>query len=168
MSPTSRAAIVGGMFLALAAVGLAAEPKYQFALKRKDDTIEVVRQKEATLFVITSPSGIGSVTIDRSEGPWPAEVTLRFQRAPGDGLKALENFELVSGRMKLLGTNKDSGSLRFFLADADGKFPPGDDKPTGTVNATFSLTPAALDVRLPAHLLSGDRVQIRWIDFYRN
>jgi len=156
------------MLLVFSAVGLAAEPKYQFDLKRKDDTIEVVRQKDATLFVITSPSGIGSATIDRSEGPWPAEVTLRFQRAPGDGLKALENFELVSGRMKLLGSHKDSGKLRFFLSNADGKFTSSDDKPTGTMNATFSLTPAALDVRLPAHLLSGNQVQIGWIDFYRN
>jgi hypothetical protein len=142
------------------------EPKFQFELKRKDDSIEVVREPKRTLFVITSLSGIGTAKIVRSEGPWPSQVVLRLRHAPGQGLKALENFELTVGRMRLKGNDKQSGKLPFFLADAEGKFPP-DDAPSGTLNVTFSPQAEALDVVLPANLLAGDRVEIVWIDFYR-
>jgi hypothetical protein len=143
----------------------AADPVYDFTLKKAADSITATKDGDKTVFTVVAPSGIGNGTIVLKEGQWTKEIVLRFQASKTDAFKDLEKFSLTAGHIKVAGGRKQSKALPFYLAGPDGKF---SDKPAGTLDIVIEPTKDALEVRLPANLLGGaNKVEIAWIDVLR-
>ena len=81
------------------------EAKYQFMLKKAaEDSAEVRKEKNRTVLVVTSKSGIGSAIVTLTEGQWPRDVVLRLQYAKDRGFTSLESFGLDTNRMRVSGS----------------------------------------------------------------
>src|SRR4051812_31309164 len=100
----------------------AADPSYDFKLKKADDSITAAKDGDKTVFTITGKSGIGAGTITLKEGQWPKEVVLRFRYNDTDAFKTLEQIQLNTAKLKVSGSQKQSKAMPYFKADADGKF----------------------------------------------
>jgi hypothetical protein len=65
----------------------AKEPAYQVIEVRKPvDSVVAQKEKDRTVFVVTSESGIGDATIVLTSGQWPENFTLRFVSSKGQGV----------------------------------------------------------------------------------
>jgi hypothetical protein len=149
----------------LAGLTWAAEPTYEYTLKKGDDSIAAAKDGDKTVFTIVGKSGIGGGTIALKDGDWSKEVVLRFQYGKTDAFKTLEKFTLTTAHVKVEGAQKQSKAMPFFLAGSDGKFGA---TPAGTLEIVVEGTKDGLDVRLPANLLAGSKkVELSWIDAYR-
>jgi hypothetical protein len=147
----------------------AAEPTYKVQLQKAGDRAVVVAEEKRTVIDLTSESGIGSATIERTEGPWPQAVTVRFRYAADRPFTTLEEFQLRAGRILVVAGSKDGGRMPFFLADAQGEVKRDDRNPAGWLNVIVRPVEKTLELTLPANLLQGSRkVELRWIDFFRN
>jgi hypothetical protein len=151
--------------LTAAGAARAADPAYEFALKKADDSITAAKDGDTVVFTITGKSGIGSGTVTLKEGQWAKVVVLRFQHGKGQPFKGLEDFHLTTARFKVDGSQRKSKAMPFSLAGDDGKFADG---PAGTLNVVVEETKDGLEVRLPTNLLAGSKtVELGWIDFFR-
>src|SRR5438067_2455769 len=140
------------------------EPKYQFTLKKPQDSIEARKDEKRTVFVVTSQSGIGEGTIALTEGRWPRDIVLRLQYDKERGFKMLESFGLTTNRIWVSGSQRTSGKMALYFLSPEGK--PGD--VAGQVNVTVAEKAGALELTLPAHLLGGAKeVRLKWIDAFR-
>ena len=54
------------------------QPRFDITTKKSEDRVEVEVNGAATIFAVTSPSGIGGATINQKEGRWPENVVLRL------------------------------------------------------------------------------------------
>ncbi|WP_020470804.1 hypothetical protein [Zavarzinella formosa] len=145
----------------------AAEPVYEFKLDKPEDSATVVKEAKRTVFVVTSPNGIGQGTIILKAGQWPENVTLRFQRARGKGISKFEHFSLTTDRVSAQGELKLSDKLDFDFLDAKGKSG-ADRRSAGVLNVVVESRDDALDVTLPTCLLIGSpRLELSWIDVLR-
>src|SRR4051812_17779232 len=98
-------------FLTAAGAARAADPAYEFALKKADDAIAAAKDGDKVVFTVTGKSGIGGGTITLKEGQWPKEVVLRFQHGKGQPFKGLEDFHLTTARFKVDGSQKTSRAM---------------------------------------------------------
>lgn len=149
---------------------LAEPPKIETRLRREGDSLTLRQRDKALQILITSKTGIGSAEIKVTEGSWPRDVTLRFEYAAGlgNGFKMLEGFTLTTDRLRVDGSHKQSGALPVYFPDADGNYGP-DWPPAGHLRVTCTPVEGAMELVLPAHLLTGSRrVFISWVDAYRN
>lgn len=149
---------------------MAEPPKIESKLRREGDSITVREKGKGVQIVITSKTGIGSAEVRLTEGAWPKDVTLRFEYADGlgNGFKMLEGFTLTTERLRIDGSHKQSGALPVYFPDSEGTYdqnsPPG-----GHLRVTCAPVEGAMELVLPAHLLTGSRrVLISWVDAYRN
>jgi hypothetical protein len=135
------------------------------------DSVVAQKEKDRTVFVVTSESGIGGATIVLASGEWPENVTLRFQYSKGKGLHTLEDIRLSTDRVVVEGTQKSSGKMPFCFAGPDVKqdvIEPGGRKAAGLLDVRVHHREAALDVTLPAHMLRGSgKLRVAWIDAFR-
>lgn len=154
------------MVLLLPVVARAADPlEVEVKTRKPGDVVGVSR--DGLNVTVTSPSGIGGATVQVKKGAWAGEVRLRFQHEDKRGFRSLEGFTLTTNVLKVEGALKDSGRIPFFLAGPDGTFA-AKASPTGTVNVTVGEKDGAIEVTLPAHLLtSANRVELQWVDAYR-
>jgi hypothetical protein len=140
------------------------EAKYQFMLRKGEDAIEERKEKDRTLFVATSKSGIGGVQVTLAEGQWPRTVALRLQYSKDRGFTNLEAFTLQTARLHVSGSLRRSGDMELYFLGPDGK--PGD--LAGKAKVTVENKDGGLIVTLPAFLLTGARdARFEWIDAYR-
>jgi hypothetical protein len=140
------------------------EPKYAFALKKPQDSMEARKEEKRTGLVITSQSGIGEGGVLLTEGRWPRDIVLRFQYDKTRGFKMLESFTLTTNRIHVSGSQRTSGKMALYFLSPEGK--PGD--VAGQVNVTVAEKDGALELTLPAHLLTGAKeVRLKWIDAFR-
>src|SRR5207248_575432 len=51
---------------------------FKITTKKMDDTIEVQGDKDKTVFVVKSPSGIGQAVIELKDMEWPKTVVLKL------------------------------------------------------------------------------------------
>jgi hypothetical protein len=168
-----RAAI----FVLAAAVLLAAEgdpPRFKITTKKLDDTVEIRADKDKTLFVVKSPSGISQAVIGRLDDNWPKNVALRLH------LKGLESFRVSNGKVRLdAAVSSQGGKVRIWKdgkedAPLDEKSPfwmdirivGGDGKPAREI----PLKHGYFEVTMPRAYFEGNpkTITVRWIDFYRN
>jgi hypothetical protein len=152
--------------LLLLTVGMAdkGDAKYQFQFKKGEDSAEVRSEKDRTVIVVTSKSGIGSMVATLTEGQWGRMVVLRFRHADRGGFQHLEMFHLKTARFLVSGSEKQSGAMELYFLGPDGK--QGD--LAGKLNVTVQQTGGAMEVTLPAFLLTGSKdVQFEWIDAFR-
>jgi hypothetical protein len=150
----------------------AKEPTYKVVDVRKAaDSVVAQKEKDRTVFVVTSESGIGEAAIVLTAGEWPENVTLRFQYSKGKGFQTLEDIRLYSDRVVVQGTQKSSGKMPFCFAGRDVKLDviePGGREAAGFLDVRVRDGKEALDVTLPANMLRGSgRLRVAWIDAYR-
>lgn len=82
--------------------------------RRKEDTASVTQVDGVTEVVITSRSGIGSMTLVSRDRGWPAKVRVRLQYEPGRPYRRLEMFGAVlSG-----GEKKDARKVGHRIVDS--------------------------------------------------
>jgi hypothetical protein len=140
------------------------EPKYAFALKKPQDSMEIRKDDKRTVLVITSQSGIGEGGVLLTEGRWPRDIVLRLQYDKKRGFKMLESFGLTTNRIAVSGSQRTSGKMALSFLSPDGK-PEG---VAGQVNVAVAEKEGALELTLPAHLLTGAKeVRLNWIDAFR-
>src|SRR5437763_15626709 len=100
----------------------AKEPTYKVVeVSKAADTVVAQKEKDRTVFVVTSESGIGDATIVLNSGDWPENVTLRFVHAKGRGFTTLEDIRLYTDRVVVTGAEKVSGKMPFCFAGPDVK-----------------------------------------------
>lgn len=167
-----------GMLLAAALVvgqpdREAKEPTYKVVEVRKAaDSVVARAEKDRTVFVVTSESGIGGATITLAGGEWPENVTLRFRYAKGQGFHWLEDIRLSTDRVVVAGAQKMSGRMPFCFAGPDSDkrdvIQPGGREAAGLLDVRVRHAGEAMDVTLPAHMLRGStRLRVAWIDAFR-
>ena len=169
--------MVRGMLLVAALVvgqpeGEGKEPTFKIASVRKaEDSVVPQKEKDRTVFVVTSESGIGSAAIVLAGGQWPENVTLRFQYSKGKGFHTLEDIRLYTDRVVVQGTEKMSGKMPFCFAGPDEKLDviePGGREGAGLLDVRVHHAKEGMDVTLPAHMLRGaTKLRLAWIDAYR-
>jgi hypothetical protein len=136
------------------------------------DSVVAQKEKDRTVFVVTSESGIGGATIVLTGGEWPANVTLRFVYRKGRGFDMLEDIRMSTDRVVVAGTQKSSGKMPFCFAGPDSDkqdvIQPGGREAAGFLDVRVLHKNEAMDVTLPAHMLRGStRLRVAWIDAFR-
>lgn len=153
------------------------EPPAKFTIKtkKKDDAVEVRADKERTLFVVKSPSGIGRAVLERADDRWPDTVVVRLH------LSGLESFGVSNGKVAVNAAVSSRGAGRARVwRDGDEKAPldakseywmeirlvGADGKPADGV----PLKGGYFEMTLPKALFEGNpkSLTLDWIDFYRN
>jgi hypothetical protein len=149
----------------------AKEPTYKVELRKAADSVVAQKEKDRTVFVITSESGIGGADIVLAKGAWPEKVTLRFLYSEGKAFWTLEDIRLWTDRVMVQGTQKKSGRMPFCFVGADGKsnaIEPGGAKAAGFLDVRVHRGEWVLDVTLPANVLRGSgKLRLSWIDAFR-
>ena len=144
--------------------------KFSITSKKKDDTVEVRAEKDKTVFIVKSPSGISEAVIKRTEEKWSEKVLLRLH------LKGLESFRASNGKVTIQAAV--SSKVRIWKdgkedAPLDEKSPfwidirilGGDGKPTKVIPVK-----GYFEMQLPKVFFEGNpkSITLKWIDFYRN
>src|SRR6478672_11865435 len=83
------------------------------------NSVVAQKEKDRTVFLVTSESGIGGATIVLAGGEWPENVTLRFLYSKGKGFNWLEDIRLSTDRVVVDGAQKMSGRMPFCFAGLD-------------------------------------------------
>jgi hypothetical protein len=154
-----------------------APSRFKITTKKEDDSVEVRADKDKTLFVVKSPSGISQAVIERMEDDkWPDAVMLRLD------LKGLERFRAFSGKVTLdvaVAIQDGKPKVRSWKdgkenAPLDEKSPfwtqfrivGGDGKPARDI----PLKDGYFEMQLPKAFFEGNpkSISVNWIDFYRN
>ena len=173
---------LSGIVLAIVPTAFAAEPDLKVELRKAEDKFVGNAEAKRTLYVITSPSGIGQVKVTRVSGIWPRNVALRFQYKPSHRFTNLEGFFLRTDRLEIRGfvrPRRDKASpkglesqLHFWFLGPDNATRTqgtGDVPPAGTLDVVVREAEGALEFSLPANLLGDTRTMtLDWIDAYRN
>lgn len=129
---------------------------------KKEDTVEARAEKDMTVFVVKSPSGIGQAGIERTGEKWPKAVTLRLH------LKGLESFQVSNGKDTLhvaVSVQDKKPKVRLWKndkenAELDRKSPFWMD---------VAGKDGAFEMRLPAAFFESNpkSITLKWIDYYR-
>jgi hypothetical protein len=133
-------------------------PKFKITTKKGDDSVTVVTEKERTVFVVKSPSGISQATIERTEEKWPETIVLRLH------LKGLENFKAGNGKVTLHAA-VSQGKVRQWK-DGKEKEPLEGESPFWM---PFKAQDTSYELMLPRAFLADNpkSITLNWIDFYR-
>jgi hypothetical protein len=169
--------------LALGAIGSAAggapsgkQPgKFKITTRKAADAVEVQGDADRTVFVITSPSGIGGAEIERLADNWPKAAVLRLR------LKGLENFRISNGKVMLAAAvSVREGKVSVRLWQDNKENAPLDEKSPlwmeiralgadGKAATQIPLQGGYFEMTLPRALLEGKprSLTLNWVDFYR-
>jgi hypothetical protein len=136
-------------------------PTFRYTPLKGDPRIVFTTSNEMLLIDITSPTGIGSATIEKVSGQWPPKIVMRLH------VKGLESFKFHYGsNIVEISISSTTKAVRETLVQ-DGMMStlgPSDD-------AWMNVTPNSnyFDIEVPAGFLkSGEnKFTIEWIDFYR-
>ncbi len=174
--------IVGSM--AVADEPQPAPPRLTIKLQKKEDTFQIRRSAQQTVYLFKSPSGIGGATITRMEGDWPSRVVLRLQYDDERPYRNLEGFGLRTDRLQLnggiseiirkikqepvtaklhfqsLNTSDDSKSRETAIAVPAAPL---------ILDVTVQMKSTGLEIALPSECLNGSKtLSVGWIDAYRS
>jgi hypothetical protein len=150
-------------------------PNFKTTTRKKDDAIEVRSDKDKTLFIVKSPSGISQVVIERQADSWPKTVVLRLH------LKGLESFRASNGKTTLnaaISFQDAKPKVRQWKdanenAGLDDKSPlwmdvrmlGSDGKPAKAI----PLNNGYFEMMLPKLFFEGNpkSIMVSWLDFFR-
>jgi hypothetical protein len=134
------------------------DAKFKITTKKTDDSVTIQTEKEKTIFVVKSPSGISQATIERTEEKWPEVIVLRLH------LKGLENFKVSNGKVTLHAA-VSMGKVRQWK-DGKEKEPLQGEDPFWM---PFRAPEGQFELLLPKAFLADNpkSITINWIDFYR-
>ena len=136
------------------------------------NSVVAQKEKDRTVFVVSSESGIGGATIVLAGGEWPENVTLRFLYSKGKGFHTLEDLRMSTDQVAVAGSQASSGKMPFCFAGPDSDkqdvIQPGGREAAGLLDVRVRAGKEAMDVTLPAHLLRGSsKLRLAWIDAFR-
>lgn len=148
---------------------------YKITTRKKEDTVGIHTEKDRTVLVVGSPSGIGQADIERLEANWPRVVVLRLH------LKGLESFRASNGTIRLdASVSVHEGKPRVRLWKDGKEESPLDEKNqfwTDIRIVNRDSTPAKgiplkdgyFEITLPKAFFEGNpkSITLNWIDFYR-
>jgi hypothetical protein len=114
---------------------------FQITTRKSQDSIQAVTRGDTTIFIVTSPSGIGGATIRVNDGNWSSKTIVSFRYPDGRAFATLEHF-IVRGRVQ-----------------RDLSVPRDKSQPT----------PTSADIELPMEFFEGAQsaIELSWIDAYR-
>ena len=146
---------------------------WQINLKKKDDKVAIAIEGEKTIFTITSPSGIGSATVEPKTRQWPATVVVRLH------LRGLESFAASNGNVKV--SAAWDGKLareQLWVEDKEGPALDASNRlwlsmrafdAAGEPAVAVPIQDGWFEVTVPKAMLDeGASLRLDWIDFYRN
>ena len=149
-----------------------AEPTtFEIKTKKSADQVKVKIGNDSATFDVSSPSGIGGVTVTLAKGKWPTTVVLRLH------LSGLESLAVSSGKTKLAGSvlSHSGNTRRLYLTEdrKQGEREPGTEiKVLDAAGKPVKGLPGKggyFEITLPKALLDSQpkNVELGWIDFYR-
>ena len=149
------------MLLMLAVEGVAAEPQLIAKAGRGAKSVKVESKEGVVTIDVTSPSGIGQLTVESGGQPWPMAAKLRLRYDDKRAFTHLEGVTLTDSKSRLqtfLGAtevevNYLDGAERRDAAKPEMKV----DKANGTIEVTLPL----------GWLANEKQFVIHWVDFYR-
>lgn len=160
-----------GFALTPAGVVRADEPSgFEITKQRRADTVTVVKEQGATVFVISSSNGIGWVKI-QTEKAWPMKATVRLEYADGRPWKHLEHFSIANTQARIATSLKQREVEFTPLTDQARreaeKLPP--QELAQRVAMSLVQREGKVEILLPMPWLAQqDELTFRWIDLYRN
>ena len=95
---------------------------YKSSTRKRADRIEVQRQNDQTIFLVTSESGIGKATVKLTAGQWPKKSAVRLRYASGRGFGNLEMFQCKTATIGFLASLHNSKGARWYRVKKDGQF----------------------------------------------
>lgn len=149
------------------------EPFFQVTVGNLDDQIKILTQDDQTVIDISSPSGIGSATLELESGTMPEEMILRLH------LRGLEQLRLTSPQTSLEASVSNSNPAdvqqRILAASSDSPLSP--DHPlwmqvkivSEQAEKTIPLEEGYFEVSVPTEFLrkAGNSFEVQWTDFFR-
>ena len=156
-------------------VSAAAPPEYRITLRKPDDRLTVSVEQQRTVLTITSPSGIGGATVERTGPQWPQPLIVRLR------LSGLESCTVSNGRITLQAavTSHGDHARRLHVIEAGKEKPIGQGSPYwteiklvgagGKPAGKIPLKDGYFEMELPKALLQEQPKSLNfgWIDFYR-
>jgi len=137
-------------------------PTFRYTPLKGDPRIVFTTSNELLLIDITSPTGIGGATIDKTAGQWPPKIIMRLH------LRGLEDFKFKYGAkiVEVSVSSQNNKVVREELVQA-GQVTSLSAGDAYWMNVTPN--PGYFDIEAPADFLkSGESTfTIEWIDFYR-
>lgn len=146
------------------------DPGLDITTRKSEDRIEVEAKDDAIFLTVTSPSGIGSATVNSKDGKWPGKLVLRLR------LKGLESLT-ISHQQVTLGASFSShgdSEQRVYVKTGGQEKPLDRDNPYWMEikivgGKSVPLQSGHFEMVLPAAIFKSEpkTVTISWIDFYR-
>lgn len=148
---------------------------FKIMSRKKDDAIDVQGDKDKTIFIVKSPSGISNVVIERRTEGWPKAVVFRLH------LKGLESFKASNGKITLnAAASIQDGQPKLRQWKGDKEDAPLDPKSPlwiglrilggdGKNAKKLPLKDGHFEFTLPNAFFEGNpkSITLNWIDFYR-
>jgi len=135
---------------------------FRYTPLKGDPQIVFTTSNDLLLIDITSPTGIGSATIEKAAGHWPPKIVMRLH------LKGLESFKFTYGAktVNVSVSSQNSQLLREELVQAGQTFSLSAGDAYWMAVTTNS---GYFDIEAPADFFKSgeDKFTIEWIDFYR-
>lgn len=151
------------------------------ATSARGGSVRCQRLDQGVRCTVTSPEGIGHVTLKRQGDAWPAPLVLRLK------LKGLESLTLATGEQRLVVSLTSTQPHRLLVQHATGQTgevggEPRDVQPDSPLwpkvqvldahgrDVGLRLPPegGCLEVTVPTKLLlDAPALQVAWVDFYR-
>jgi hypothetical protein len=148
---------------------------FDIKCRKPEDRVNVALADGNAIFTVTSPSGIGGATIERTGEKWPRAVILRLH------LRGLESLVISCGDLKLsTSVLSHSGNARLLHLGTNGKEGPQltKDSPHWTDVRILDASGKPItglpdrggcfELAVPQALLEKAKVvKVEWINFYR-
>lgn len=147
---------------------------FRITTRRSSDRVEVAITDKKAIFVVHSPVGISSATVERMTEQWPETIVIQLR------LKGLESFKLSSEKLKLeASVSSHNGEQRLWKDEKeevllDSKSPSWMailiKNSDGKATKTIPLNDGCFEMQLPKSFSEENpkTLTLSWIDFYRN
>jgi hypothetical protein len=153
-------------------IAVAGRPPFTVTTGRDTDKVTISFEKDRTVFVVRSPTGIGRAVIERTGDNWPAGVIVRLH------VKGLESFRVANGKVALaVAVSGRGGAEQGVRVWKDGK----EDAPLDAKSPFWAdvrrvaggdgkpADDGHFEVPLPRAFFEGNpkSIELNRIDFYR-
>jgi hypothetical protein len=153
---------IASLWHMFAALGTAAEPQLVATAGRGTERVKVETNEGAVVIDVTSPSGIGQLTVESGDQPWPMAAKLRLRYDDKRAFTHLEGVTLTDSKSRL---HTFLGSTEVEVNPLDGAVRRNAAKPEMKVEKAHG----AIEVTLPLAWLTNEKqFVIHWVDFYRD
>lgn len=152
-------------------VGALPMPGFEATVGRTETSIRFLTEGDATIFDITSATGIDKATIKRESGEWPRTILVRLHLGGLESFKAGGKGFAIEWSVSSTGDHEATQTLKSGLRVAAVK----KDSPFYSEvrivggEKKIPLKDGYFEVSLPAKLFEGnpETISLEWIDFYR-